>query len=60
MKREYLIFAAILAVIFLVWISGRNFILGTAEKRLRAAFPVTRLLSGYRDKDRRPGIFFQY
>jgi|GEM_PF-1767474 hypothetical protein len=39
MKREYLIFAAILAVIFLVWISGRNFILGTAEKRLRAAFP---------------------
>lgn len=39
MKKEYLIFAAILAVIFSVWIFGKNFILGAAEKQLRSAFP---------------------
>jgi len=39
MKKEYLVFAAILAVIFSIWIFGSKFILGAAKKQLRAAFP---------------------
>ncbi|MFA5095003.1 MAG: hypothetical protein WC512_07165 [Candidatus Omnitrophota bacterium] len=46
MKKEYLIFAAILAVIFSVWIFGKNFILGAAEKQLRSAFPGYKVTIG--------------
>jgi hypothetical protein len=41
MKKEYLVFAAILAVIFSIWIFGSKFILGAAKKQLR---PLSRVM----------------
>lgn len=39
MKKEYIIFASILAVILVVGVLGRSFILGSALKQLKSAFP---------------------